>query len=74
MPTEIEGVKFYTILETAKKLDLTGQTIRTYIKQGRLKSYKIGGPILITENSLKEFMTINKATQRPIRKKRVKTT
>ena len=56
MPTVIETIKFYTIQETAKALQVTPQTIRSYIKQGRLKSQRIGRPILITENNLKEFL------------------
>jgi excisionase family DNA binding protein len=56
MATEIEGIRFYTIPETAKALQVTPQTIRAYIKQGRIKSQRIGRPILITENNLKEFL------------------
>jgi len=57
MSTVIEGIKFYTILETAEALKVTPQTIRAYIKQGRIKSQRIGRPILITENNLKEFLS-----------------
>ena len=59
MATEIEGIRFYTIPETAKALQVTPQTIRAYIKQGRIKSQRIGRPILITENNLKDFLTKN---------------
>jgi excisionase family DNA binding protein len=59
MSTIIEGIKFYTIPETAKALRVTPQTIRAYIKQGRIKSQRIGRPILITENNLKDFLTKN---------------
>jgi len=58
MPTVIEGIKFYTIPETAQALRVTPQTIRSYIKTGRIKSQRIGRPILITENNLKEFLQI----------------
>ena len=57
MGTIIEGIKFYTIPETATALKVTPQTIRAYIKRGRLKSQRIGRPILITESNLKEFLT-----------------
>lgn len=57
MPTVIEGLKLYTIQETAKALKVTPQTIRTWIKQGRIKGQRIGRPILITERSLKEFLS-----------------
>ena len=56
MATDIQGIKFYTIQETAKALQVTPQTIRSYIKQGRIKSQRIGRPILITENNLREFL------------------
>lgn len=56
MATEIEGIKFYTILETAQVLQVTPQTIRSYIKKGRLRGQRIGRPILITDKNLKEFL------------------
>jgi len=56
MATEIEGIKFYTIPDTAEALNVTPQTVRAYIKQGKLKGQRIGRPILITENNLKEFL------------------
>jgi excisionase family DNA binding protein len=56
MATVIEGIKFYTIPETAEALRVTPQTIRAWIKQGKIKSQRIGRPILITENNLKEFL------------------
>jgi excisionase family DNA binding protein len=55
MSTTIEGIKFYTIPETAEALQVTPQTIRAYIKKVRIKTQRIGRPILITENNLKEF-------------------
>lgn len=60
MGTIIEGIKFYTIPETARALRVTPQTIRAYIKQGKIKSQRIGRPILITENNLKEFLGVEK--------------
>ena len=56
MPTEIQGIKFYTVQEAAKALQVTAQTIRAWIKQGKLKSQRIGRPILITESNLEEFL------------------
>lgn len=58
MSVEIEGIKFYTIPETAKTLRVTPQTVRSYIKRGRLKSQRIGRPILITDKNLKEFLEV----------------
>ena len=56
MPTVIEGIKFYRIPEVAEALQTTPQTVRKYIKQGKLKAKRIGRPILITENNLREFL------------------
>jgi excisionase family DNA binding protein len=58
MPTVIENIKFYTIPDVANALHVTPQTIRVWIKQGRLKSQRIGRPILITENNLREFLQV----------------
>lgn len=52
----IENLKFYTVIEIAEALKVTPQTIRLYIKQGRLKSQRIGRPILISEKQLREFI------------------
>lgn len=56
MAIEIEGVKFYKIPEVAEALNVTPQTIRAYIKQGRLKAQRIGRPFLIREEDIKEFI------------------
>ena len=69
MATVIEGIKFYTIPETAQALRVTPQTIRAWIKQGRLKSQRIGRPILITESNLLEFLAPSKSTLQKIRDK-----
>lgn len=58
MPTVIKNITFYTIQETAEALKVTPQTIRAWIKQGRLKSIRIGKPIFVTEQDLKEFLQI----------------
>jgi len=60
MPTVIEKIKFYTVQETAKALKVTPQTVRAYIKRGRIKSLRIGRPILITEESLRDFLQPSK--------------
>jgi excisionase family DNA binding protein len=56
MSTIIEGIKFYTIPEAAETLQVTPQTIRAYIKRGRLKGQRIGRPIYITEKNIKDFL------------------
>lgn len=56
MPTTIEGIKFYTIPEVAEALLVTAPTVRNWIKQGKLKSQRIGRPIYITEKNLQAFL------------------
>jgi len=56
MPTTIEGIKFYNVQETAEALNITPTTVRAYIKAGKLKAQRVGRPLLITENNLKEFL------------------
>jgi excisionase family DNA binding protein len=58
MPTEIQGITFYTIPEAAQELRVTPQTVRKYIKLGKLKSQRIGKPIYITKENLKEFLEV----------------
>jgi len=60
MATIIEGITFYTIPEVAENLKVTPQTVRAYIKKGRIKSQRIGRPILITEKNIREFLEIEK--------------
>lgn len=52
----IENLKFYTVSEIAQALNVTPQTVRLYIKQGRMKSQRIGRPLLISEKQLREFI------------------
>jgi excisionase family DNA binding protein len=56
MPTIIENIKFYRIPEVAETLQVTPQTVRAYIKQGKIKAKRIGRYILITERNLMEFL------------------
>lgn len=58
MSVEIEGIKFYTIAELTAILKVTPQTIRRYIKTGRLKGQRVGRPTLITEKSLHKFLGV----------------
>jgi excisionase family DNA binding protein len=64
MPTEIRGETYYTVTELAEVLSITPQTVRKYIKDGRIDSQRIGRPLLIRERAIKEFLgeTIQKAS------------
>lgn len=47
--------EFYTINQTAIVLKVHPLTIRRYIKEGRLKAYRVGGNIRIALNDLRNF-------------------
>ena len=60
MTLEYEGIKFYTTLEVAKKLEINVQTVREYIKRGKLKGQRVGKSFLISENCIKEFLKLDR--------------
>ena len=48
-------ITFTSILELSSKLDVTPNTLRAYIKQGRLKGQRLGSRWYVSEHSLKMF-------------------
>ena len=48
--------EFYTINQTAIVLKVHPLTVRRYIKEGKLKAYRVGGNIRISVNDLRAFM------------------
>ena len=56
MPTEIVGIKFYRIPVVAEALGVTTETVRAWLKNGRLKGVRVWRPILITEKSIRDFL------------------
>jgi excisionase family DNA binding protein len=63
MSIVIADIKFYTVMEVSKLLNISTPTVRNYIKQGRLKGQRVGRPILISEQSLREFLTMKEDTE-----------
>jgi excisionase family DNA binding protein len=53
---EILEVKLYNVEEAAALLGVTSQTVRKYIKRGRLQAQKIGRALYITEPNLRAFL------------------
>lgn len=47
--------EFYTINQAAIALKIHPLTVRRYIKEGKLKAYRVGGNIRITLNDLRAF-------------------
>lgn len=56
MSMEIEGTKFYTVIELTEILKVTKQTVRLYIRQGKLRGRRIGKPIYVSERDLRIFL------------------
>jgi len=61
MPFLVENTKFYTVAEIAQAMRVTPQTVREYIKRGRIKAQRIGRPLVISEQALRAFL--QEATQ-----------
>lgn len=53
---EIEGIKFYTVLELSKVLHVTPDTVRKYIKENRIKATKVGLNFLISQKEVMRFL------------------
>lgn len=52
-------MKVYNLKEVVKLLGLNIQTIRQYIKEGKLKASKIGTHYMVTDEAIKEFLKAN---------------
>lgn len=55
--TEINGILLYTVDEVADLLNINRLTVLKYIKRGRLQARRIGRPLMITEQDLRQFLT-----------------
>lgn len=49
-------MKVYDLDELCEVLKLNKQTLRIYIREGKLKASKVGRKYIITEENLKEFL------------------
>ena len=52
----------FTLYEISKMFDVTPQTLRKYLKEGRIQAVKFGGKWVITEEAMRNFL-LNKETQ-----------
>jgi excisionase family DNA binding protein len=52
-------MKMYPLPEVAKILCVSVESIRRYIKLGRIKGTKVGGQWRITEESLQQYIETN---------------
>jgi len=56
MNTEYKGIKVYTVQELVKLFQLNPQSVRKYLKQGKLKGRKVGTKWLVTEEAVIKFL------------------
>ncbi len=55
MPKKIGDLVLYSTQELAEELEITTNTIRTYIKEGRIYGQKLGGNWYVSADSLQDF-------------------
>lgn len=49
-------MELLTTYQTAKMLNVSEQTIRTFVKDGRLGAYKVGRAYRFSEEQIKRFL------------------
>jgi len=53
-------MKFYTTQQVAELMQLHLDTVRRYIREGRIETYKFGKAYKISEEQLKKFIETGK--------------
>lgn len=51
-----EEIKVYTVPEISKLFQLSPQSVRRYLKEGRIKGQKVGTKWLVSEEAIKKFL------------------
>lgn len=52
-------MKIYNLKELTNLLGLNIQTIRQYIKEGKIKASKVGTHYMVTDEAVQEFLKAN---------------
>ena len=60
--TAKKKLDIYTLEELSEQLDMDKQTLRNYIKNGKLTASKIGNKYFVTSDSVMDFMNNNRYT------------
>ena len=53
---QIGDIRAYDVYEIAKMFDMTPQSIRKFLKQGRIKARKFGTKWYVTEDAMREYL------------------
>jgi len=64
MPIQLGELKLYSLKELSKSLGITSFTLRTYIRQGKLRARKMGTKWLVTEDALKDYFKETKESKK----------
>ena len=48
----MKTMKLYNVIDTAKELNVTPQTIRTHIRMGKITPIRVGKSIIITDKEI----------------------
>ena len=60
MPIQINRATFLSVLEASRKLRVTPQTVRNYLKKGELESIRVGRALLIPEKKVHALLSFAK--------------
>jgi excisionase family DNA binding protein len=60
MPVQINRATFLSVLEASRKLRVTPQTVRNYLKKGELESIRVGRALLIPEKKVHALLSFAK--------------
>lgn len=60
--TAKKKLDIYTLEELSEQLAMDKQTLRNYIKNGKLTASKIGNKYFVTSDSIMDFMNNNRYT------------
>jgi excisionase family DNA binding protein len=63
MPVTINNKPLYSVPEVAEAMGLTNQTVRSYIRSGKLQADRIGRAYLISEPALRAYLKLRQADQ-----------
>ena len=55
MPIQIGDIRLHSLKELSEKLGVTKVTLRTYLRNGKIKGRKMGTTWYVTEESLREY-------------------
>ena len=56
MPIKIRGEKYYLVEDLVKILPLTKNTIRAYLRHGRIRGQKLGKLFYVSNTDLRAFL------------------